>query len=370
MAKLYIAFSIFLVTAQLQAQNVNTLYQFELAEITDDIIFDSEGNLYGADYNGPNIYKVTPEGEVSIFATDFEAPNGLAFDSQGYLFMCDNTGDAIYKLDTDGSIVETYPVPSPSGIIKAFDSDTLYFTTYEGHTIRSLAPDGTITTLFSADGLNGPVGLTYDDQNRLYVANFNNFKIFRIDGNELVPIVSIPGGVNIQQGFIAFAQGYLFTTSFSNHRIYKIDPNYTDSIVAVYGSSIGNVDGTVTEAKFNRPNGIAASVTGDTLFVSQYSNGAIRIITDLTLGLGDKIENVDFEVYPNPSSGEVYINLNEPSQISDIRIFDVQGRLVEQPNSAFSGNPSSLNLNLPRGIYFLEITTENGGKGRKKIIID
>src|SRR4051812_3156370 len=47
------------------------------------LAFDSKGNLYATDGFGSTIFKFTPAGEKSIFASDLEYPAGLAFDGSG-----------------------------------------------------------------------------------------------------------------------------------------------------------------------------------------------------------------------------------------------------------------------------------------------
>ncbi len=349
------------------AQNVFTYFDSDTAQISDDLIFDAEGNMYGSDWDGSRIYRVSPEGDVSVFADGFDTPNGLAFDSAGNMFMCDNQGNAIHKLDPDGNFLETYAINSPSGIIKTYDSDTLIFTTYANHSLKKLAPDGTMIDMFSNGVLNGPVGLVYDDQNQLYVGNFTDREIYRIDGDELTYIATMPGN-GISLGFLAFSQGHLYATAFQSNRIYKINPFYTDSIVTHYGIGGGNVDGPVEEARFSRPNGIRASSTGDTLFISQYTNGNVRFITDLTLGLYDAFDDApEFSVYPNPSSEFIEISTADES-LDEVRLFDVKGRVVK----GWKGlelNQKRLDLSdLEPGTYLVEVTTESGRRGAQKII--
>lgn len=352
----------------LHAQNVTTLYDFGTENITDDIIFDEAGNLYGADYDGTNIYKVTPAGEVSIFAGGFQAPNGLAFDSAGNLFMCDNTGDAIYKMDSDGNILDSWDVASPSGLIKEHDSDTLIFTTYLGHTIQKLAPDGVMIPMFSGGELNGPVGLTYDGDNNLYIANFTDRKIFRVDGDELVQIIQLPGGGSL--GFIAFAMDHIFATAFTRDKIYKVNPFFQDSITAVYGGAPGTVtlDGPVESARYDSPNGIRTNAGGDTLFISQFNDGVIRVITELTLSLNEEKNPVEFEIYPNPSMGE--INLTSDKQIESVRIMDVQGRKVFEISKGNHAELTRFETGLKPGIYFVQVTDKNGEQGLRKWVAE
>lgn len=344
-----------------------TYFDSDTAQISDDLIFDAEGNMYGSDWDGSRIYRVSSEGDISIFADGFDTPNGLAFDSAGNMYMCDNQGNAIHKLDSNGNLLESFAINSPSGIIKTYDSDTLIFTTYANHSLQKLAPDGTMITLFENGVLNGPVGLVYDDQNQLYVGNFTDREIYRIDGGELTYIATMPGN-GISLGFLAFAQGHLYATAFQSNRIYKINPFYTDSIVTYYGIGGGNVDGPVEEARFSRPNGIRASSTGDTLFISQYTNGNVRLITDLTLGLYDAFDDAPaFTVFPNPSTNFIEVSL-ESETLSEIRLFDVKGKVVKGwSREELSAERLDLSK-LEPGTYLIEVTTASGRKGAQKIV--
>jgi hypothetical protein len=64
-------------------------------------------------------------------------------------------------------------------------------------------------------------------------------------------------------------------------------------------------------------------------------------------------------VYPNPTSGELYINTS--SECRNIRIFDVAGRLLIQRQAA--GFRQSLSLAaLARGVYLMKLTTDKGDR--------
>jgi hypothetical protein len=51
------------------------------------LAFNSAGDLFETDYHSGNIYKYTPGGALSIFATVTPAPQALAFDKAGDLFV-------------------------------------------------------------------------------------------------------------------------------------------------------------------------------------------------------------------------------------------------------------------------------------------
>src|SRR5437868_3403592 len=55
--------------------------------------YDSAGDLFEADSSSGNIYKFTPGGTRSTFASGLNGPKGLAFDSEGNLFVDDNSGN-------------------------------------------------------------------------------------------------------------------------------------------------------------------------------------------------------------------------------------------------------------------------------------
>lgn len=77
-----------------------------------------------------------------------------------------------------------------------------------------------------------------------------------------------------------------------------------------------------------------------------------------------------FTVHPNPSNEIVFVNLNTSSEsISKVQLLDVLGKIVIS-TTGVNSNQTSLNIeNVSSGIYFVEVTTENGSKAVKKLIV-
>ena len=366
--KSLLIFAQLILAISVHSQIVTTLYNSPSFQFTDDIIEDSDGNLYGADYSGSNVYKLTPEGDVSVFLSGLDSPNGLAFDSNGNLFVADNTGNLIYKVAPDGTTLETYDFTNPSGLIKEFDSDTIVFTSYNPSSLNKLAPDGTILPYFNDPVLNGPVGMAYDEFNNLYVANFNNRRIYRIDGQELIYIAQVPGASFTSCGFITHANGFLYATNFSTHRVYKINPFYTDSIVGYYGSSFGTSDGAYNQAQFSNPNGIRASLSGDSIYVTQYDDGAIRIMKDLILSNQNEQIPSTTVAYPNPVVTELHIEPDHLFTVRSLDIIDSSGRLVKALEVE-SNDLINVHLEgLEQGNYFVRLNRTNSTTEWIKII--
>jgi hypothetical protein len=53
------------------------------------LAFDAAGNLYVADPSRHSVFKYTPDGTKSSFATELKYPLGLCFDGEGNLFVSD-----------------------------------------------------------------------------------------------------------------------------------------------------------------------------------------------------------------------------------------------------------------------------------------
>ncbi|MCP4203939.1 MAG: hypothetical protein GY769_18635 [bacterium] len=51
------------------------------------ISVDAEGNVYSAAFGGTQLFKIAPDGEITVFATGLNTPSGNAFDNQGNLFQ-------------------------------------------------------------------------------------------------------------------------------------------------------------------------------------------------------------------------------------------------------------------------------------------
>lgn len=347
------------------AQQVTTLNPDSGAD--DGITFDSNGNLYGSHYMGSTVVKLNPDTWASeIYSDGFNTPNGLAFGADGNLYMADNIGNKIYRILPDGSKeVFVNNIINPSGLILEPDSDTLVATTYDGNKIVKITTNGTVIE-FSAGGmLSGPVGLCYDDEGKLYTGNFSNRKIIRLEENgDQVLISQAPGSGSL--GFIAYANGYIYGTLFTQHKIYRTDLIGNDTIIL--GSGAGTVDGDATVAKFNRPNGIIASPSQDTLFVTDFATRSLRMITDLipVINSNSGINNtsIKLSIYPNPVVTETYLELElEKSGNVAIQLLDNNGKTIFQvSNSKF----------LTQGIHRFPITTNSLANGmyHVSVIID
>lgn len=312
-----------------QAQYVTTVNQFPEPRVTDAIISDQHHNLFISDFNGTAVYKRDRSGTLSVFATGFDSPNGLALDSQENLFVVDFGGSAIFKVSSSGTVIDTFMVATPSGIIKMYDSDTMIFTQYYGNKIMKLAPNGVVVPMHSGGILNGPVGLAYDSTGQLFGANFNNREIYKINTDTVLHWATLPliGSPSVQRlGFIAYARGSIWATAFTAHQLFRVELSQADSVEWFSGSSAGITDGHVSIAKFNRPNGICSNPAGDTLYVTDAGNGRVRMITDTPVATEIPLNSFTLELGPNPATNEIRLRFDAVFEEGQLKVVDQSGK--------------------------------------------
>ncbi|HPF89544.1 MAG TPA: SMP-30/gluconolactonase/LRE family protein [Flavobacteriales bacterium] len=315
----------------LHAQQVTTI--LDAATQVDDALFrDADGYLYGSHYMGSNVYRLAPDGAVATFISGLDTPNGIAMNSAGEFYVADNTGDRILHVAHDGSPIDTFAVTNPSGLLKAWDSDTILFTQYLPGKMGKLAPDGVISTTHEGLPLNGPVGLAYTEDGTLYVANYTDRRIHRVTTSGLEYVARVPGPSNGVLGFITAAGNRLYGTSWNNNAIYAIEPMTVDSVRLVAGGNgPGNTDGDASVARFNQPNGILAVAGGDTLYVSDFGSKNIRMITGVLTGIHVRDRDEQLRVGPNPVREVVRVHADEPWPAGTrCEVIDAQGRMAHQ----------------------------------------
>ncbi|NJK95178.1 MAG: carbohydrate-binding protein [Bacteroidales bacterium] len=92
----------------------------------------------------------------------------------------------------------------------------------------------------------------------------------------------------------------------------------------------------------------------------------IKFERNLNTGIIDPENEVQTTVYPNPARN--FVNFESRDKILDIKLYDTNGRCLIH-DSSMPGYFKKLDINLSKGIYFIEIITEKG-KSTKKITIE
>ena len=136
------------------------------------IAIDRAGDIYVSSRFEGNVHRVTPTGQMSLYAEGMGVATGIAFDRQGNLFVGDRSG-TIFKIAPDRQIfVHATLEPSVAAYHLAIGPSGDLFvsgpTTSSFDCIHRVDGHGDVSVYFR--GLGRPQGLAFDRDGNLYVA--------------------------------------------------------------------------------------------------------------------------------------------------------------------------------------------------------
>lgn len=233
------------------------------------VAVDGIGHIYVADF-GEKVFKVTPAGEVSVFARGLYGASGNTIDAEGRLLQSNFSGHTVSRIDRRGN-VETFArgLQGPVGITTDPQTGDAYVCNCQGNSISRIRPDGRVLSFATSELFNCPNGIKFGPDGNLYVVNFSDGRMLQVTPRGRVSeFAMIPGGGN---GHVTVMRGALYATSFRGHAIYRVDMD--GGVTRFAGSGVpGEVDGPADSARFTFPNGIATGPTGDRIYVNDFIN--------------------------------------------------------------------------------------------------
>ena len=246
----------------------------------DGLRLDKKGNVYVGTSVGHQVFRVTPDGAVSLFASFASgSANGSYFDSKGNLYVANEAAGIIQKITPDGELSDFITgMDGPAGIY-IDKKDNLYVSMFgyasPAATVLKITPDKTITTYASGGGLTNVVGITSDGKGRYFAANFFTGEIFEITDRNVTQIGAAGTRVNHMQ----YSNGYIYMPSPFNHVVRRMDLQGNFEVIAGTMSVPGSEDGDGAVAKFSRPNSIDISKDGKTIYILDFNTGDVRTIS-------------------------------------------------------------------------------------------
>lgn len=269
---------------------------------------DPTGNIYVADKANNLIRKITPDGHTTTFAgngtpavvsgkgaaASFNGPGGIATDAAGNIYVADTEGNVIRKITPDGTVTTlagtgaagddngapgTATFNKPLGI--AVDNTGFVYVTEEGSClIRKISTSGnvsrfaggncgntvgtTLTAMFSH-----PQGLAVDRVGNIYVADYGNNRVCKIDAaGKVTAFLRSNRFFNFQglAGVALDSQGNLYVSDSGNNQIIKVEAG-TNTISALTGENSG----------LNLPLGVATDGNGNLYVANSNANNIVKV---------------------------------------------------------------------------------------------
>ncbi|MES2826781.1 MAG: gliding motility-associated C-terminal domain-containing protein [Bacteroidota bacterium] len=195
----------------------------------------------------------------------FNRPQGVACDAAGNIYVADGFNNRIRKITPNGTV-----------------------TTLAGNGTR-----GRINGLAAESSFNQPFGLIVNANGDVYVADSQNNQIRKISSSGVVTlfagsatgqadVTNGTGGFerfNLPEGFAFDQSGNLYVADAENFSVRMITPTQVVTTFAGINGVPGMINGAGNVARFDKPVAIARDVRNGNLYVADYLNNLVRMIT-------------------------------------------------------------------------------------------
>jgi hypothetical protein len=344
---------------------------------------------------------------------------GVALDAAGNMYIGDTFNNVVRKVGTNGVITT---VAGNNNLGGGFSGDggaatnaalnlpnrvavdgagNLYIADFGNNVVRKVDANGIITTVagnnslgggYSGDGgaatnatLNNPVSVAVDHAGNLYIADYHNNVVRKVDARGVITTVagnfSLGGGYSGDGGAATNAAlsapdavaldgaGDLYFSEGYNHVVRRVGTNGIIATVAGnqrVGGGYSGDGGPATNAALNSPNGLVFDAAGD-FYIAEYGNNVIRKVN-----ASGTISTVAGNYYLGAGysgDGGVATNatLNNPVDVTEdgagnLYIGDAHNNVIRKVSTA------ALNVNSTNGT--LTLTDVQGGtSGLYQVIV-
>ena len=275
------------------------------------LTFDSSNNLLVCDSINQRIRRISAvDNRISTVAgssadTVLNHPQAITLDHRGDIYIADTGNNAVKQLQHESGGFTSLEKNSlrPEGI--ATDSNgNLYITSQDYFLYKFTNPQWTVVAGNGTDANSGDGGsaywaqfgrltsLTMDRSANLYIADYENHVIRKIDSKGTITLVAGSGSVTAtgdngpatSAGLDAFdvaadSAGNVYVADRANHRVRRVSPNGIITTIAGSGTAgFAGDNGLATQANLNSPTGVAIDSAGN-IYIADNGNARIRLVT-------------------------------------------------------------------------------------------
>ena len=246
-----------------------------------EIAFDSSGNLFLECWGV--LYKITPEGETTTVADLPDTGPGaslisLAVDGQGNAYLGQGIEmqrdpalppfvppvcvDEVYRITPDGEVTVFTTIPGGAGGLTFGPDGALYATEWNNGGVSRISSDGTVTPIVPGNGLALVGDIAYSPDGTLYVLNMDGWTVARVTAEGAVEIIS--SGLNLESS--GESQPALTFDGAGN--LYVAESGLVEPVTRISKFTPDGVASVFT-ADVDRPSGLAFHPTNGDLYVSE-----------------------------------------------------------------------------------------------------
>jgi sugar lactone lactonase YvrE len=397
---------------------------------------DDSGNIYISDAQNNRIRKIYARtGEMATIAGngfpgwtgDYGAatlaevyyPFGIAVDHNFNVYFCDNGNGVIRKINQSTGIITTiagtgnggntgnggkadtatfddcvdiavdgagnlYISDDVAGCVRIILASNNMIYQYAGNNTAGYSGDGSAAT---AAQLNKPLGIAVDNSGNLYIADWMNYVIRKVNTSGTISTVAGIAGNNAYNnasgnatavplssptGVACDKNGFVYVADAGDNVVRRINVNTNYDLVVAGDTGAGfsgdNVLATTTE--LNYPFTVSLD-TNSNIYIGDLLNFRIREVGAVPTAVPQISNSGRFAIYPNPVNNTLNIQFSASytSGKNTFEIVDITGRTITSfDRTVNSGNIIPVDVSaLSGGMYFIKVSNNTSSQVLKFI---